>query len=147
MLSSARTLNGTYWEDQEFTEKPRSLPGWWMYSSKWRCFERFNACITSPVPAVSLCKPRSIYLHYLLLWTYSVNPVQSGHTVTVHVQHRWQMNMNKLLHIVKYVRLIMDSMFNRADLSMPKGHFYGYWTTLHTDTAFTPAGMGGLLVK
>lgn len=102
---------------------------------------------TFPVTAVSLCNPSPIYLHYLLLDTYSVNPVQFGHTVTVHVQHRWQMNMHKLLHIFKHVRLIMDTyrMFSRSDLSRPNGYFYGYGTTLRT--AFAPAGMGELLVK
>lgn len=136
----------TCWEIQVFAWHPDS---WGMYSSKWSCFERLNVYITSPAPAVSLFKPSPIYLHYLLLWTYSVNLVQFGHTVTVHVQHRWQMNMNKLLHIFKHVRLIMDtySMFSRSDLSVPNGYFYGYWTTVQTDTAFTPAGMGELLVK
>lgn len=116
---------------------------------KVKLFEGLNVYNTSPVTAISLCKPSPIYLHYLLLWTYSVNPIQFGHTVTVHVQHRWQMNINKLLHIFKHVRLTMDTyrMFNRRDLSKPNGYFYGYGIIVQTDTAFTLVGICELLVK
>lgn len=151
MLSSACTLNGSYWEDQELIEKSKCLPG---VQTAHGCtvqsedFLKDLMCISHPQyqlfhsasPVLFIC---------ITCYCGHIQWIQFGHTVTVHVQHRWQMNMNKLLHTGKHVRLTMDtySMFNRADVSMPNGFFYGYWTTVHTDTAFTPAGMGEHLVK
>lgn len=89
---------------------------------------------TSSLPAVSLSKPSPIYLYYKFTESNSF----WAHRVTVHVQHRWQINMNKLCHTVSMSDLLWISTAR---------WILGYWTSVQTDRAFSSARIDRLLLK